>query len=213
MSTTHTPPTNRRELKAQQRALKAQRKALRPWYRRPKLLLALVLALAAFGVIAGVASGGSSSTDNAPTVTGPTGGPTAETPAASFPGQQDDDTVAQAGETITADQIAYTAAPLAAGEPFGSEQVVCSTVQLVNNGTETTSYNQFEWKLQNPGGSITSPTIAAGNLLTSGELAPGGTVSGDVCFTGSLTNPGTYVLFHESIASFSGDREAWVSAR
>ena len=46
--------------------------------------------------------------------------------------------------------------------------------------------------------------------LGSGELAPGGTASGDVCFEGGA-EPGQYALIYE--ATFSSDRAVWVNNR
>ena len=66
---------------------------------------------------------------------------------------------------------------------------LCLTVTHVNNDKHALSFNIFEWKLQDPNGVARSMSIFGDNDLGSGELAPGGTVTGDVCFEGARVRP------------------------
>lgn len=95
-----------------------------------------------------------------------------------------------------------------ASNPLG--QNACAEVTYTNNGDEQASFQGYwDWKVRNPAGVITDPTFTGDNDLDSGELAPGGTVSGSVCF--DSTEPGEYSLVYEPTLSFSGDTATWVA--
>lgn len=96
-------------------------------------------------------------------------------------------TTAAAGDRVTVGDLTLVVEPLEDAElPFGGGSAACSTVSYENTGTATAPYNLFDWSIQSPQGTVTSPTFAGGdNDLGSGELVPGGQVSGRVCFEGS----------------------------
>ncbi|MEJ5927822.1 DUF4352 domain-containing protein [Corynebacterium sp. H128] len=95
----------------------------------------------------------------------------------------------------------------AQSSPFGT-QLSCANVTYTNNGDGEVSFQGYwDWKQQNPAGVITNPTFSGGESLQSGKLAPGGTVSGDVCFEG--TAPGEYKLNFEPSLSFSNEKASW----
>jgi hypothetical protein len=103
-----------------------------------------------------------------------------------------------------------TAAPLVQGEAFGTTPVVCSAVSIVNGSDESVSFNPFYFELQDPAGASRSTTIGGSDsLLGSGDLAPGGTVAGDVCWEDPGA-PGQHVIIHDALW---GDRSAWVQTR
>lgn len=88
------------------------------------------------------------------------------------------------------DQLTAGGLTLTASEPerhsnqyLGSQ--VCSTVTYHNNGSTPESYNMFDWKFRTSSGTETSASIpfnaSPGEQLNSGQLAPGGTVSGKIC--------------------------------
>ncbi|MEJ6018664.1 DUF4352 domain-containing protein [Corynebacterium sp. H113] len=91
---------------------------------------------------------------------------------------------------------------------FG-DPVSCAEVTYTNNGTEVTDFaGYWDWKAQNPAGVITDPEFLSNmHTLESGELAPGGMVSGNVCFEGA--EPGEYRLNYEPTLSFSSDKASW----
>jgi hypothetical protein len=136
----------------------------------------------------------------------------AEDSGLDFPGKLDDDTAAAGGDTITNDDLAYTVMPLVAtSSDFGD--YVCSTVTIKNVGSKQNDFNGFDWSLQDPSGTIRDTTYAPEKqLLSSGELAPGGQTTGDVCFDAAAgAGPGTYVVLFEDTFSLSSDRLAWVN--
>lgn len=85
----------------------------------------------------------------------------------------------------------------------------CALITYVNEGSGEANFEQFfDWSLQNPSGVIDQPTYAGENDLQSGKLAPGGTVSGNVCF--DTTEPGEYSLTYEpTLSLLSTDKATW----
>lgn len=94
------------------------------------------------------------------------------------------------------------------------QKTLCSTVTYQNGGSDTASFNGgFDWKLQDPNGAImTTGLLGSDNLLTAGQLVPGGKTSGDVCFDAPQGSPsGTYVLLLDPSFRFTSDRIAWIN--
>jgi len=170
-------------------------------------LLVIVLVI----IVAAVAGGG----DDA-TVSG-NGDPGSDGQAApagpSFQGQQESDTSAEPGQTITIDDVAMTSTALAPGDAtFGATW--CTSVTIVNNGQDQVSFNSLEWTLQDPAGAIRNTGFAgSATPLNSGDLAPAGTVTGDVCFDDTTGAAGTYAVIYAPAFSFSDDRAVWVNNR
>jgi hypothetical protein len=151
---------------------------------------------------ASVSGSGDSSSDSGAASAGPT-----------FQGQTDKDTSAEPGQTITLDDVAITSAPLADGDSTLGP-TLCSNVTIVNNGKDSQSFNPYDYKLQDPAGASRDVTIGGtDNALNSGDLAPGGTVSGDVCFDNKTAASGTYALIYAPAFSFSNERAVWVNNR
>lgn len=173
-------------------------------------LLAIVVLII---VIAVSQSGGSD--DDAGTVSGDPSQDAPASDAPTFQGQQEGDTVAQAGQSITVDDVVTTTTPLTEGQALGTTPVVCSTVTIVNNSDESVSFNGgFDWNLQDPAGASRSTTLGGSDtLLSAGDLAPGGTVSGDVCFDLQQAAPGQYAVIYAPAFSFSDDRAVWINNR
>lgn len=191
-------------------------KKKKPIYKRVWFWLLVILAII---IIAAVAGGGGG---DEPTVSGDASSaesPAADAPAAggpTFQGQQEGDTAAEAGQSITIDDVVTTTTPLVEGEDVtGSSPTLCTTVTIVNNSDEAASFNgAFDWNLQDPAGASRSSTfLGSNNLLNSGELATGGTVTGDVCFDNPTGAAGQYAVIYEPAFSFSGDRAVWVNNR
>jgi|GEM_PF-807929 len=147
--------------------------------------------------------------------TATTDAPPAESEAATatgqFPGQTEDDQVADAGATIDLDGLQVTTTPLTASSTaLGSYW--CTTATYVNGGDDSASYNLFDWNVLNPNGASESATLSGQDgALSSGELAPGGTVSGDVCFNDSSVAPGQNVVLYEVLSLFDSGRGAWLN--
>ncbi|MCW2697990.1 MAG: hypothetical protein JWR62_3075 [Modestobacter sp.] len=185
-------------------------KKKKPIYKRVWFWLLAIIVLVI--VIASASSGGG---DDAATVTGDGAEGGTEAPAGpAFQGQQEGDVSAEPGQTITIDDVAITASPLTDGDAaFGA--TLCSTVTIANGGDDAASFNGgFDWNLQDPAGASRSTTLGGSDtLLNSGELAPGGTVTGDVCFDNPTAAPGTYAVIYAPTFSFSDDRAVWVDNR
>ncbi|MBN9759073.1 hypothetical protein Ae406Ps2_3225c [Pseudonocardia sp. Ae406_Ps2] len=147
----------------------------------------------------------------------PTASSTGTPPAASgdaagaFPGATADDVVGDAGGTLTVGNLQIAASPLTPGDsPIG--QTLCSDVTYTNTGSGTESFNGgFDWKLQDPNGAALMTTLLGSDtLLTAGQLAPGGTMTGTVCFDRPSGATGQYVLLYDAM-DFSSSRGAWLN--
>jgi hypothetical protein len=167
------------------------------------IVLMFIIVQATGGDDAATVSGsGDSSSDSGAAPAGPT-----------FQGQTDKDITAEPGQTITVDEVAITSGPLAEGDAmFGP--TLCTNVTIVNNGDDSQSFNPFDYKLQDPAGASRDTTLGGSDtLLNSGELAPGGTVTGDVCFDNATGAAGQYALIYAPSFSFSNERAVWVNNR
>jgi hypothetical protein len=211
---------NPRDARAQAKAEKAYRNAQRPWYRKKRfvipigfvVLLVAVSALNGGGGKAPTSGGatGAAPANPAPANRAPAAGGPAAAPA--FPGAAPADTVAQAGAPVDKDGLVLTSTAIKAGDStFG--KTLCTTVGYSNGTDRSVSFNGFDWKLQDPNGTILSMTIGgSSNTLNSGDLAPGGKVAGDVCFENKGAPSGQYVVLYQG-GIFSGDRVAWLNQR
>lgn len=75
--------------------------------------------------------------------------------------------------------------------------VKCTEVTYRNTGSGTESFNIWDWKLQDPAGAIRTISLGSDNDLSSGELAPGSTVNGQVCFDVKASAQGTWTVIYE----------------
>jgi septal ring-binding cell division protein DamX len=203
-------PQNPRDAKAQAKAEKAYRKASRPWYKKPLWWLLIGIGLLILLIIATCGGPGSQSTGG---VSGDPSAPPAQT-GPDFQGRQDGDVSAEAGQTISLDGVSTTSTPLEQVQPAIGSAQLCTTISIVNNTAKAVQFNGgLDWKLQNPQGAARNSTFGGSDTpLNSGELAPAGTVIGDVCFE-SDGAPGQYVVLYDPLFSFSADRAAWVNSR
>lgn len=70
-------------------------------------------------------------------------------------------------------------------QPKDGHEYVIVTVEINNAGDENISYNPFDFKISNSQGQIVDQaftTVDTNTALQSGELAPGGKVSGTIAF-------------------------------
>lgn len=155
-------------------------------------------------------SSGSDSSESADGASGDSAGGGVE-----FMGKSEDDTGANAGDTITMSDIAITTSPL---EPYPSdgfsEPQLCTTVTIQNNGDSAESFNPFDWTMQDPNGAARNSSFmnrSSSPDLSSGQLAPGGQTSGAICFDGDPSAvPGEYVVLYTGNV-FLSDRLGWVN--
>lgn len=133
-------------------------------------------------VVIAAASGGGD--DTQPTATN-------QSPTDSSPEEELSDEVFKVGDTVQLkdNKLTVNGVEKSKGSEFdkpkdGMEYIIV-TVTIENAGKSNISYNPFDFKMSNSQGQITDmtfTTINNSNSLQSGELAPGGKVSGTIAF-------------------------------
>lgn len=94
-------------------------------------------------------------------------------------------------------------------------QRLCTEVSIVNTSPTPQNLSEWYWQLQTPDGNERHSALATNyDDLGSGELPPGGQVSGDVCFVDETTTPappseGWVILLDTDAAS--GVHMAWMN--
>ena len=184
-------------------------KKKKPLYKRVWFLaLVAILAIIVIKSLSG-GGGGDSSTSTSGSASNESasndGGATA--PAASK-------TDVAAGETVTMDDVQVTSTPLTEVKPqYSDSSYLCTTVTYLNGGKDSASFNTFDWKLQDPQGASRDATFGGSDkTLNSGDLAPGGTASGDVCFDDPTGASGTYkVIYNASV--WNDEKATWANQR
>lgn len=100
-------------------------------------------------------------------------------------------------ETLTAGGLTRT--------PSYFGPTVCSPVSVSNHSLTTKDVGPAEWKLQQPDGVV--ETFALTGTLRGGQLAPGGTETGTVCFADNGQS-GTFVLLWQPL--LRAQRGVWL---
>ena len=86
--------------------------------------------------------------------------------------------------------------------PKNGHEYVIVEVTIKNIGSSTISYNPFDFKMQNSQGNITEQTWFSSdrnNDLSSGELAPGGSVTGTIPFEEPIGDEGLVLIYEGNI--------------
>ena len=148
-------------------------------------------AFVALLVIIAVANSGGSTTAS------PTAAPTVPAPAPSS-GSSSSSAIQQAsgnyGAQLSASDLSLTAStPKKVSSVLGTQ--LCSTVSYKNTGSSSESFNVFDWKFRTAAGVESPATVAydGSSALSSGDLQPGGTVSGSVCADSTITKASAVV--------------------
>ena len=209
------PPLDPRDARARAKADKAYAKARRPWYKKKRFILPLALLVLIVIIIVATTAGGGGGNNTAGDDPGssPTADPSvSESTQPAFPGAESSDVVGQAGAPLVLGDITVTSTALSNGDPtFGP--TLCTTATIQNGSDETIDFNLFDWKLQAPSGTISNAgATGSADLLSSGEVAPGGTATGDVCFDNEAAESGQHIVLYEPVLSFFSDRAAWINA-
>ena len=211
------PPLDPRDARARAKADKAYAKARRPWYKKKRFILPLALIVLIVIIIAATMAGGGGNNDSDPIASddpsaSESSQPTeSESSQSAFPGAQASDVIGQAGEPLVLGDISVASTALTAGDPTLGP-TLCTTATIQNQSDETINFNAFDWKLQAPSGTISNPSLTGSpNILSSGQVAPGGTATGDVCFDNDAAESGEYVVLYEPVFSFFSDRGAWIN--
>jgi hypothetical protein len=91
-------------------------------------------------------------------------------------------------------------------QPKSGNEYVIVHLEIENAGEENISYNPFNFKMANSEGQIVDQALTiidSDTALESGELAPGGTVSGTIVFEQPVDDPELQLQFEPSF--WSGD--------
>ncbi|HEU0103212.1 MAG TPA: DUF4352 domain-containing protein [Mycobacteriales bacterium] len=218
------PGYNPRDAKAQAKADKAYSKAQRPLYKKKRVLIPA--GIVGLGVIAAIAGGGGSADDTSTTEAGsaastvasaaPGSAPAASSAAApaapAYAGALKGDKAGAPGASLMLSGWTVTASPLAKQPAAysGASPTVCTAVTLVNRDDVAQSYNIFSWKIQDSAGGLKNSSFGGDNLLSSGEVAPGGQASGNACFDAPAATGQTLVVWEPDLSS--KDRAVWINA-
>ena len=209
------PPLDPRDARARAKADKAYAKARRPWYKKKRFILPLALLVLIVIIIVATTAGGGGGNNTADDDSGssPTADPSvSESTQPAFPGAEASDVIGQAGAPLVLGDITVTSTALSNGDPTLGP-TLCTTATIQNGSDETIDFNLFDWKLQAPSGTISNAGAAgSADLLSSGEVAPGGTATGDVCFDNEAAESGQHIVLYEPVLSFFSDRAAWINA-
>ena len=93
-------------------------------------------------------------------------------------------------------------------ENYDGSALTAVSVTYVNNGDSEAAFNVFDWEGQDASGVLTSATFYGNSDtdLSSGNLVPGGSITGTVYFSGEMEK----VLYNASL--FSDATYSWVLA-
>ncbi|RNL49481.1 DUF4352 domain-containing protein [Arthrobacter oryzae] len=210
--TENSTKTDVKGAKAQAAADKAYRKASRPWFKKKRFIFPLILVLIIIITVASNSGKKDATTTSSPEASTPsTQASPAKAAAAAFPGAKDTDVVGKGGDALKIGDATVTSTALINGDAtLGA--TLCTTVSLQNASKDTLNFTIFDWKLQSPSGTIlTSGFSGSKNLLSTGEIAPGGTATGDVCFDNKQAAPGQYIALYQPTFKFFTNRAAWIN--
>lgn len=184
-------------------------KKKKPFYQRLGCIIPLAIVLLLIVIIAVNTGGSDDSSNSSGSSSSNTDTGTGQDDSAAV--EAEEKTEFQPGETYTGGKgLDVTLASFQATSSALGSELACGQVTYANNSDEQVSFSgAWDWKAQNPAGVITDPTFSGGDDLSSGELAPGGTVSGSVCFDGAA--PGEYRITYSPTLSFSSDTATWVA--
>jgi len=190
-----------------------KKKPVWPWI----LLAIFVVILLGFGAcVAFVGRVANEVTKDSPvTIERPDGSSQSGGSGPDFPGKQPNDTSVDAGGAVTSEGVTTTSGPLSRKQQFGNTYL-CTQVTIQNNSKEQAAFSAlFDWKMQDPSGTTKDATVmgaATESFLGSGEVAPGGTAKGDVCFESPQGTPsGTYIVLFDPTFRFSSNRIGWIN--
>lgn len=86
------------------------------------------------------------------------------------------------GTEIVDDNVGILVEPLGPFKDTLGQKVICSKVTIENHNEASATFNLLEWHVEYPDGTRASAALGAPDPLTSGEVAQGQKVVGNVCF-------------------------------
>lgn len=125
--------------------------------------------------------------------------------------QQTTDVCAASDGSVTLFGVKVSAAPLARTTDSSGTAEICSNVTIANAGTDSATFNEFNFKLQIPSGEVQSFAFSSQSTLGSGDLIAGGTKSGSVCFPDQPNGSGQQVLIYKP-NPFDSSRGIWIGS-
>lgn len=133
-----------------------------------------------------------SNTTTTPSGSSPAG--LAGAPASPTPSFRETDSGRYGSPLKAGDVTVVAQAPKKSTQAYLGSQV-CTTVNYTNGGTSPVAFNPFDWKFRTSDGVEASASIPfnAKSPLRSGNLAPGGKVSGQVCSDDTISQASAVV--------------------
>jgi hypothetical protein len=195
--------------------LKALAKAKRPWYMKKRFW-----ALGVVGVIAAAAAAGGGGDNSDADPINQSGSESTATESESstsndklFPNRPDSQREDQERNIGGEARLSgYTTTVTAAGfqqavSDFEEDGYIVADVKIFNRDDKAQPYNVFDWSLQTPNGQVVDIDFTTVETLSSGDLVPGGEVTGKVVFEVG-TQKGDFYLIYKPDA-FDGARGIW----
>lgn len=181
-------------------------KPKKPWYVRWYMIVIYVFI--GLGVIGSIGSQNKKD-DTSTTSSGSSNSDTKDTAKTEEKKEEIKDTYA-IGEEVTLDKhtLKVNSVQRTQGDKYikakdGKEYVIIN-VTITNSGTNTASYNPYDFKMQNSQGNITDCDFTdsnSGDRLDSGELAAGGTVTGTIAFEQPVGDKGLILKYKSNLFS------------
>ena len=172
----------------------------KPIYKRVWFWLLMIVIL---GIILGAVSGGSSDSDSKNgKKTGENTTVVTEAPKTVF---KKGDVVELDGASIVVNKVTKVNGD-DWNRPKNGHEYVIVEVTIKNESTSSISYNPYDFKMQNSQGVITDQTFYTSDRdtgLDSGELAPGGSITGTIPFEEPINDPQLTLIYEGNFWSNS----------
>lgn len=112
------------------------------------------------------------------------------------------------GEVVSYKDVDYTVTKVEKSQgqnydkPADGKEFVIVSLKIVNNSASKITYNAYDWKVANSQGQIDGAAITLVNqntVLSSGDLAKGGTKEGTLVFEEPKDDSGLYLQYYNTI--------------
>lgn len=152
-------------------------------------------------VVIGIAGAGSNPTNTSQTQTTPTSTQTVKSEEKTEYNKGEEAILGSGAITVTAVEKSQGSNY---DKPSSGKEYVIVHVTIENKGTNNLSYNPYYFKMQNSQGqqeNTTFTTIDQDTALNSGELIPGGKVSGTLTFEELINDQGLVLVYNDNVWS------------
>lgn len=111
------------------------------------------------------------------------------------------------GDTYEVSGLAVTVNAIAdGGKNYEEKALIKVSVTYANNSKDSASFNEFDWQVQDANGARESAAFTEADSLGSGDLAPGGTKSGDLFF---LAEGASKIVYESNFFGGEDDLAMW----